>query len=408
MYDFLSGIRVLDVSLLATSLVGMHLAEMGADVIKVEAPPSGDHVRDNPVRFRGNSSLSHRRWNRGKRSLALDLKTEAGRMLFLDAVDRADVVIDGLRPGSMARFGLAWDTLSQVKPSLVYCALSGFGQSGPYRSMGAHGAASDAYGALAPVEFDEEGQPFIGGHVSVGTRVAPVYAAFGICAALRRASKTGQGSFIDVAQSDVSAYSRVDDWVPFLNTGMLRPDRPFKNAARNQYYRTQDGRYLLFQPFERKFWVAFCEAVGRPDLLKLSGFGSEGGPNDTDLGFDEPQTRTALAEIFGSKPLEGWVSLLLATGIPGAPVNTIDTIGSDAHFVARDNLIVVDDTDGPVIMPTTPIKAVGESFEIGPAPQCGEHTLEVLSELLGLPAGKMLALRDAGVITFPSEERSPE
>jgi crotonobetainyl-CoA:carnitine CoA-transferase CaiB-like acyl-CoA transferase len=345
--------------------------------------------------------LQYERWNRGKRSLALDLRKDEGLSTFLEAAKVADVVIDGLRPGTLNRLRAGWEVLREVNRSLIYCALSGMGQTGPYRQLGLHGAGSDAAGAVAPVAFDERDRPFIGPHVSIGTRQAPMYAFAGALAALLRVWRGKQGgSYVDIGQFDVAAYSRVDDWVEYLNTGNLRPTTPFKGMARNQYYRTADGRYVLFQPFEQKFWERFCAAVNREDLR--GGLGSDA--NSIDMGQGNEALREELGALFASRPLDEWLQLFLETGIPGAPVNDIESLMTDPQFSARDNVYVAATSSGELQMPTTPIKVAGQQFGVGKAPRYGEHSDEVLREWLAIDDDTLKALHRDGVVSQQGEE----
>src|SRR5438270_12028076 len=190
----LADVRVPEVALLAPDSLGMHLVDLGADVIKVEEPPAGDYVRNvGAVSVDGVSAL-HRRWNRGKRSIALDLRDDGGRQAFEDLVIDSEVVVEGLRPGALARRGLGYDRLQALNPRIVMVSLSGFGQDGPYRDLASHGVAYDAYAGLAPPASGPEGFPTIPPHVSVGMHAGPLFAAFAAVAAVLPARPTGRGS----------------------------------------------------------------------------------------------------------------------------------------------------------------------------------------------------------------------
>jgi crotonobetainyl-CoA:carnitine CoA-transferase CaiB-like acyl-CoA transferase len=153
MFTLLNGVRVLEVSLLAPDTAGQHLADLGADVLKVEPPGRGDYVRQVGTTFLDGISLMHRRWNRGKQSIVLDLKADKERELFLTLARRCDVMIDGLRSGALEDLGLGYEELSRSHPTLVYCSLSGLGTSGPYRRLATHGLFYDAYAGLAPPDY---------------------------------------------------------------------------------------------------------------------------------------------------------------------------------------------------------------------------------------------------------------
>src|SRR5438874_8685510 len=184
----LDGLRVVEVALLAPNALGMHLADLGAEVIKVEEPGRGDYTRSIGASRLDGVSFLHLRWNRGKQSVAVDLRSADGAAVFRDLVAKSEVVIEGLRAGALARRGLGYDDLRAVNPALVFCSLSGFGQTGPYRDLATHGVAYDAYSGHAAPETTDEGFPSIPDrYVEVGTLAGALYAATGVLAAVLRA-----------------------------------------------------------------------------------------------------------------------------------------------------------------------------------------------------------------------------
>jgi crotonobetainyl-CoA:carnitine CoA-transferase CaiB-like acyl-CoA transferase len=393
--DFLGGLRVVEVSLLAPNMLGMHLAELGADVIKVEEPVRGDYTRHVGSASAGDLSFLHLRWNRGKRSIALDLRTAAGVAVFRQLVGVSDVVVEGMRPGALERRGLAYRTLAELRPTLVFCALSGFGQTGPYRDLATHGVAYDAYAGLAPPEETEDGFPTIPRrYLDVGTQAGALYAAMAVLAAVIHARATGRGAYLDVAQADAaaawSAAGRVDPLLSGLSTNRDGPD--LQSSVRYQYYRTADHRTVLFQASERHFFERFCRAVEREDLL--TGGGSEFGEHargDTGL-------RRELAAIFATRTQEEWIALFIDADVPGSPVHTTRELLDDPHFRARAQVSEQDHPQaGALRMLDTPIRSDRPPSRLRPAPAHGEHTDEVLEEL-GVAAERIAALRDAGVV----------
>src|SRR5215204_1923141 len=201
----LEGIRVVESSLLEPASLGALLADLGADVVKVEPPGEGDYVRRMAWPIIDGVSILHWHCNRGKRSLGLDLRKDEAVELYLDLVARADVVIEGMRPGALARRGITWERMQERNPAIVFVTISGFGTTGPYMDLPSHGIAFDTWAAVAPVERDAEGFTYLGDHVSVGTKTAPVWGALGVVAALLRAKLTGQGARLDIAQTDAAA-----------------------------------------------------------------------------------------------------------------------------------------------------------------------------------------------------------
>src|SRR5207244_6210841 len=204
-YTLLGGVRVLEVALLAPDLLGMHLADLGAEVVKIEQPPGGDYLREIGGRKRAGLNLMHLRWNRGKKSVTLDLRRREGQRLLHRLAARADVFVDGLRPGAAARCAADYATLAAVNPRLVYCTLSGAGTWGPYAGPPTHGVAYDAFAGLAPPATHPDGSLRIPAYTAVGMFAAPLYAALAVCAALLQARTTGTGRLLEVAELDAAA-----------------------------------------------------------------------------------------------------------------------------------------------------------------------------------------------------------
>jgi len=393
--DFLEGLRVVEVALLAPNMLGMHLADLGADVIKVEEPTRGDYTREVGAATAGGLSFLHLRWNRGKRSIALDLRTEDGIAVFRDLVSVSDVVVEGMRPGALERRGVGYATLAELRPSLVFCSLSGFGQTGPYRDLATHGVAYDAYAGLAPPEVTDHGFPAVPRrYLDVGTQAGALYAAMAVLAAVVRARATGRGAYLDVAQADAaaawSAAGRVDPLLSDASTGKSEPD--LSESVRYQYYTTADDRTILFQASERHFFERFCRAVGREDLL--TGDGAEFGEHARgDLAL-----RHELATIFATRTQEDWIRLFIDADVPGSPVYSTRELLDDPHFQARSEVLEQDHPRaGPLRLLDTPIRSDRPRPPVGPAPDRGEHTDEVLRDL-GIGTDRIAALRGAGVV----------
>jgi crotonobetainyl-CoA:carnitine CoA-transferase CaiB-like acyl-CoA transferase len=385
----------------------MHLADLGAEVIKVEDPSQGDYVRILNKASNEAASPRHRHWNRGKRSLALDLRKKEGIDIFEELVSRSHVVIEGLRPGSLDRRGVGYTRLREINPKLVFLSLSGFGQTGPYRSLASHGPGFEAYAGLAPPAVSQNGMPRIPKLKGppVGIQLGPLVGAFAVLAAVIRSYTTGEGCYLDVAEGDVAAYWRAESIdeaaderfrqeqgiVPRDLTSSLPEGEEdiFERSARCQYYETSDGRYVLFMALERKFFERFAEALERPDLLSSSS-------PDRDIEFGDEELRREIAAIFLSRPLEEWVEFFDKANVPGIPVNVGGQILDDPHFIVRTKWL-----DGSVHgspMMAIPIHADPHLNPPGPAPVLGEHTTEVLQDVLGYEADAIERLRGAGVV----------
>src|SRR4051794_14479562 len=234
----LDGIRVIESSMLGPGALGGHLADMGADVIKVE-PPNGDYVREMTWPIVEGNSLLFLHIHRGKRSIVLDLRTEEGKEIYLDLVRGADAVIEAMRPGALAKRGLGYDDLKKVNPKIVFCTISGYGATGPYRDMPSHGIAYDTWAGLVPPAYDDEGFCYIPEHPSVGIHAGPIFGALGILAGIVRAQRTGQGAFMEIAQSDAAAYMdwyRSETWKAYE-----RPQSEVTGNASDDYERRAPG-----------------------------------------------------------------------------------------------------------------------------------------------------------------------
>ena len=278
----LAGVRVIDCSLLSPGATAAHLADLGAEVIKVEAP-EGDYVRSLTWPIIAGNSLMHHHVSRGKKSLTLDLRKESGVAVFRDLVCKADVVIEAMRPGALARRGLGYEALRLIRPELVFCAISGYGMTGPYKDAPAHGVAFDSWAGLVKPGVDAEGFCFVPEHPSIGMHAGPLIAALSICAALLRARATGTGAFLELGQSDAAAYMdwlRIETWKAYERpqsevTGNKTDDyvrrapgtAGMEKGVRYQYYASADG-HVLFMASEQEFWRNFCTGIDRLDLFE--------------------------------------------------------------------------------------------------------------------------------------------
>lgn len=393
-------------SLLEPASLGALLADLGADVVKVEPPGEGDYVRRMAWPIIDGVSILHWHCNRGKRSLGLDLRQDEAVQLYLDLVERADVVIEAMRPGALARRGITWERMQERNPALVFVTISGFGMTGPFTNLPSHGIAFDTWAAVAPVERDEEGFTYLGDHVSIGTKAAPVWAALGVVSALLRARATGEGARLDIAQSDAAAainwlriegfraYERPEDEVtgnPSDNYERREPGvAGMKDGVRYQVYESSDG-YVLFMASEREFWQNFCNGIGRTEL-----FEAHPGEKYADHARGNTALRRELWNIFRTRTTQEWVQFGVDVNVPIAPVHDARSITRDPQFQARFPWLPASE-HGTDLLPN-PIKFVDEG--LAPprkAPTPGQHTDEVLREL-GLDDARITELRGAGVV----------
>jgi crotonobetainyl-CoA:carnitine CoA-transferase CaiB-like acyl-CoA transferase len=393
--------------MLGPGAVSTPLADLGADVIKVE-PPSGDYVRRMSWPIVHGVSLLHLHVNRGKRSVVLDLAKPAGRDTFLDLVTKADAVVEAMRPGGLQRRGLDYDRLREANPAIVMLSLTGYGMTGPYRDLPSHGIAYDAWaGTVAPVS-GLHGLPSIPDHTSIGITAGPLYGATALLAAVLHARQTGQGCYLEVAQSDAAA---AFDWLRSeTHRAYRRPEsevtgnptdgyerRPpgtggMRYGVRYQFYPSSDG-HVLFMASERKFWRNFCVAIGREDL-----FEAKPGEALADHARGDTALRLELTTIFQRRTTAAWVELGLEHDVPIGPVNTAETVAEDPQFVDRmpwqpaERLIAEQ-------LPF-PVRVVGQAPPAATtaAPVLDEHGEEVLRDVLGYHDERIAELREAGAL----------
>ena len=400
----LAGMRVLECSLLGPGAIGTHLADLGAEVIKIESP-SGDYIREMTWPIVDGVSLLHLHVHRGKKSLVLDLKTREGVELFRELAKKSDVVIEAMRPGSLAARGVGYPELAALNPKLVFCNVSGYGATGPYRDLPAHGIAFDTWGGSVKPAYDEQGFCYIPEHASIGMHVGPMLGALGILAAVIRARETGRGSELEVAQSDATAYMewyRIESWLAYerpadVVTGNKADNYErrapgtagMKEGVRYQMYESADG-HVLFMASEQAFWKNFCETIGRSDL-----FERWPGSKFADHARGNRELQAILRDVFKTKPSAEWLRLGEEKNFPIAPVNTPKTIVDDPQF--RDRFPLYGHREHGIDMLPFPVKFPGEELPApSKAPTVGQHTAEVLGSVLGYDAARIAALREAG------------
>jgi crotonobetainyl-CoA:carnitine CoA-transferase CaiB-like acyl-CoA transferase len=355
----------------------MLLSDLGAEVIKIE-PPGGEETRRHPPLVRG-QSVYFTVYNRGKKSVCLDLKSAAGKDVFARLVARADIVLENFRPGVMKAMGFDYEPLSRLNPGIILVSVSGFGQYGPYRERPAFDSLGQAMSGLMTLTGQAEGKP-IGTASSVVDRYTALHATIGTLAALRHRERTGEGQVVDVCLLD-SALTMVE--IPtsyYLATGAEGGEggRP--------PYRARDG------------WVVIS-AAGREMAARLMTIasGATGGPaDDTPMaGSAGPDPRRKVIESWCARhTVEEVCAALLEAGIPAAPVRSIPEVAQDPHLWEREMLVKMDDpVAGEMYVPGVTIKLSRTPGRVGPVPTPGQHTDEVRSGVLGLDDAAIAALR---------------
>ena len=380
----LTGIRVLDLTrLLPGAFCTMLLADMGADVIRVEEPSGGDFMRWTPPLVDGQSALFNA-LNRNKRSITLNLKSEAGRDLLLQLVDNAAVLVEGNRPGVIARLGLGWDVLHARNPKLVMCSITGYGQDGPFSSRAGHDINYMATAGALGLNGEREGPP-----APLSVQVADIgggglQPAVAILGALVGVERGGEGRWIDASMLDGAV-----SWLA-LAMAALGGGEPVERgnqrlAGRYACYRTyacKDGGYYSVGALEPKFWATLCDAVGRPDLFDLQ-FAE--GPEAAHL-------HEAMESVFASKTRAEWEHKLAGLDVCCEPVLDLDQVASHPQVAAR--RLVANTRTGVEVRPAVRLRA---DWRRRDPPALGEHTAEVLAEV-GVDSHRLADLRKNGVV----------
>jgi crotonobetainyl-CoA:carnitine CoA-transferase CaiB-like acyl-CoA transferase len=375
----LDGIRVLELARFqAGPRGGMILSDLGAEVIKLEAL-GGEETRKHPPMVRG-QSVYFTVYNRGKKSVCVDLRTPEGKEIFAALVKKSDVVLENFRPGVMKAMGFDYEKLRALNKGIVLVSVSGFGQYGPYTERPAFDSLGQAMSGLMTLTGQLEGKP-IGTATSVADRYTALHATIGTLAALRHRDKTGEGQLVDVCLLD-SALTMVE--IPtsyYLSTGQEGGEggRP--------PYKTKDG-YIVIAAAGRQMASALMKIVGGPD-------------DDTPLAGSSPaaERRVAIERWCLSNTSDDACAVLQKAGIPSAPVRTIPEVAKDAHLWEREMLVKMDDPiAGEMYVPGVTVKMSRTPGRVGPVPTPGQHTDEILSGLLGYDAAKLGALRSSGAI----------
>ena len=402
----LAGVSIVESSLLGPGELTSFLADLGADVIKVE-PPQGDYVRRMTWPIVEGESLMHLHIHRGKRSITLNLRRPEAVEVYLDLVRRADAVVEAMRPGALARRGLGFERLREVNPRIVFCTISGYGTTGPYRDLPAHGIAFDTWAGIVNPAYDDEGFCYMPEHPSIGIHAGPMLGALALLAGVVSARATGEGSQLEIAQSDAAAYMdwyRIETWRAYERpesevTGNASDDYErrapgtagMKEGVRYQIYDSADG-HVLFMASEQEFWRNFCEGVARMDL-----FERWPGKQYADHARNNRELQHELRDIFRTRTTAEWIDFGNEVNTPMAPVNTSQTIADDPQFRDRFPWIPASRL-GADEMPL-PVRVAGEELPVPTrAPKVGEHTEEVLGDVLGYQPDRIAALRAAGAL----------
>ncbi|MDI6856852.1 MAG: CaiB/BaiF CoA-transferase family protein [Dehalococcoidia bacterium] len=393
----LDGVRILDLTwVLAGPFASMVLCDLGADVVKIERRPIGDVARATGPFVNGESCYFFS-INRGKRSVTLDLKSERGRELFLRLVEKADVVMENFTPGTMEALGLGYDVLKKRNPRLIYAATSGFGQTGPERLRPALDIVVQGMGGIMSITGEPGGRPVRPG-ASLGDITAGLFTVIGVLAALHERERSGLGQMVDVSMLDCQIAVLENAFVRYFATGEVPKPLGTRHplATPFQAFPTKDGYIVLALSWGvESQWELLLVTIGREDLID-------------DPRFDSPQARNEhhaeleplLSEALRRKTTAEWVREFDAIGLPCGPLNDIAQSAAQPQVKAREMLVPVRHPKiGEMPLPNTPIKLSRSPGGIkGPSPELGEHTADVLAELLGLSDAEIEELRRLEII----------
>ncbi len=397
----LEGVKILDLSgLVPGVLCTMILGDMGAEVIKVESPipsplvgggpsPKGEEMREDAAYFA---------LNRNKKSIGLNLKSEAGRQVFYRLAQQADVIIEGYRPGAVKRLGIDYDTINKMNPKIIYCSLSGYGQDGPYRTFPGHDINYISMAGVLGLIGPREGPPVIPLNLVADFAGASLYAAIGILVALIARNKTNRGQYLDLAFID-GAIALMTFFTNgyFLNNTVPKRGETVLHGAYPYYgvYETKDGEYITIGCIEPHFWENLCRFLGREDYIPYQFTVEHFLCKPEDKKWEE--IHSYLKQTFLTKPRDEWFELLIQNDIPAGKVYTMDEVFADPQVLHRQMVLEVEH-------PTLgKIKQVGIAPKLSDtpgkvrtlAPLLGEHTDKILQEL-GYSQKEIESLRQEG------------
>jgi crotonobetainyl-CoA:carnitine CoA-transferase CaiB-like acyl-CoA transferase len=390
----LEGIRVLDVSqVMAGPYCSMLLGDMGADVIKIEPPGTGDQTRGSMgFKMKGSDSMGFLNMNRNKRSIALNLKSEAGREVFRKLVESADILVENYRPGVMKKLGCGYEDLAKINPGLIYASISGFGQSGPWSTRPGFDLMAQAMSGVMSVTGHPGGPPVKAG-VPVADIGCSLFATYAILAAYIGRRNTGLGQYIDAALFDAALAFSIWDTSEYWGTGKVPEPLGTANrmSAPYQAVRSKDG-YFVMGATNQKLWRLLCDTLGRPELVD--------DPRFVDIPARLANRPVLIAELeksFVTRTSDEWVELLLGVGIPAGTMYTYPEAFESEHGRHRKMRMDIDHpVEGTVPNIGFAVKLSGTPQQVRRHPPLlGEHTDAILDEI-GIDAAAAADLRAKG------------
>ncbi len=392
----LGGVRVLDLTrVLAGPFCTMNLADLGAEVIKIEMPGRGDDSRGfAPTMPSGDSGYFYS-VNRGKRSVTLDLRTEDGAAIFLELAAKSDVVVENFSPGTMDRFKIGYERLKAVNPKIILCSISGFGQTGPMTSAPAYDIVAQALGGTMSITGNAGGEPVRCG-VSVGDLSAALYGVIAIIAALRIRDRDGVGNHVDIAMLDCQVAMLEDALARYSVSGKIpgRLGTRHPSITPFQQFRAADD-YFVMGAGNEAIWIRFCEAIAMPELKSDPRFRT-----NADRTANHTELEKILARLFATRPRAHWLGLLTEASVPCAPISNVEEVTRDPHLAARNMILHAEHPEfAGLIVPGSPLKSAGDNgIPATRAPVLSEGTDEVLTDILGYDSFRLSELRRRSII----------
>lgn len=395
----MAGVRVLDIAtFIAAPMAAAILGEFGADVIKIEQPGGGDPWRRYGTKSkRGDSTLAWLTEARNKRSLTLNLKAPEGAEIFKRLVKEADIVTENFRPGTLEKWGLGYDVLSEINPKIILMRVSGYGQTGPYRTRPGFARIAHAFGGLTHLAGMPGGPPVTPGSTSLGDYMTGMYGAIGCLLALRERDRSGKGQEIDLALYE-SVFRALDELAPaFAATGFVRDREGIStvNACPHGHFQCGDGRWVAIACTSDKMFERLARAMGKPELSSDKLYATT-----AKRLADREKVEGLVSSWTGSIDRDRVIEACVKDEVPIGAVNAINEIFDDPHFQARGNLETVNDPEtGPVTVPAVIprlSRTPGEIRNLGPA--LGNANQSVLEDLLGFSTKQITDLKAKGVV----------
>jgi formyl-CoA transferase len=392
----LDGVRVLDLSrILAGPYCTMMLGDLGAEVIKVERPGSGDDTRTWGPPFSGDESAYFLCCNRNKRSITVDLGKPQGRELVKELARMSDVLVENFKPGLMKRFGLDYETLRELNPRLVYCSVTAYGQDGPYRDRPGYDMVLSAVGGLMWITGERDGNPCKVG-VAITDVLTGVCASGAITAALLWRERSGKGQYIDCSLLDIQVAGLANIASNYLVAGLeaSRWGSAHESIVPYQVFPTKD-RPIAIAAANHKLWVSFCKAIGKEEWLEDARF--ESNPKRVE---NRDVLLPLIVEVMTRKSCDEWMEILVKAAIPCGPVNNMQSLFADPQVRHRNMIAEAPHpTIGTVRLTGVPMKYSATPGRVRSAPPLlGQHTDEILSSALGYSRERIAALRKEGVV----------